>query len=137
MESTETRLPARRCAAFGKWLMRGCARAPVHAWLATHAPGLDRRARRNFARLYGGDVDARRTIDAWAALPAGVAPRARARDLAVLFHRDHSVISRELAALRAVQSLSVLDVRNYRQLVFRIGDYAADGEASELADALP
>ena len=44
---------------------------------------------------------------------------------------------RDVLALRAVQSLAVLDVRNYRDLVFQLGDYSADGEDPQLGRALP
>ena len=46
-------------------------------------------------------------------------------------------LSRELAALRAVQSLTILDVGNYRALVFALGGYAADGEDPALARRMP
>ena len=46
-------------------------------------------------------------------------------------------VRRDVLALRAVQSLAVLDVRNYRDLVFRIGEFEADGEDPELGRALP
>jgi hypothetical protein len=46
-------------------------------------------------------------------------------------------VRRELVTLRAVQSLAALDVRNYRQLVYELGDYAADGDSPESACALP
>jgi hypothetical protein len=36
-----------------------------------------------------------------------------------------------------VQSLAVLDIRNYRELVFELGDYAADGVDSAAACGLP
>jgi len=39
--------------------------------------------------------------------------------------------------LRAIQSLAVLDIRNYRTLVFRLGQYAADGECADLCGELP
>ena len=46
-------------------------------------------------------------------------------------------MSRELVALRTVQTLSVLDVRNYRDAVFHLGGFEAEGEDPELATALP
>ena len=46
-------------------------------------------------------------------------------------------ISREIAAVRAIQSLSVLDVRSYAKLVFDLGDYAGQGEDREIASRLP
>ena len=71
------------------------------------------------------------------ALPAGASPAATAiaclRD--AFTHGD--AVRRDLLALRAVQSLAVLDVRNYRDLVFRLGDYAADGEDPRLGGELP
>ena len=46
-------------------------------------------------------------------------------------------MSRELVALRAVQTLTVLDVRNYREAVFQLGGFADEGEDPEQATALP
>jgi hypothetical protein len=52
-------------------------------------------------------------------------------------HAHGDEVRRELTALRAVQTLSVLDVRNYRALVFGLGGYADDGEDIRLAEQLP
>ena len=76
-------------------------------------------------------------IWAWLALPAGVTPQLAGLDIARRIFLDHGEVSRDLTALRAVQSLSVLDVRNYRHLVFRLGRYQEEGEDPELATALP
>jgi hypothetical protein len=46
-------------------------------------------------------------------------------------------VRRDLMALRAIQSLAVLDIRNYRTIVFRLGEYAADGESSAVCGVLP
>ena len=40
-------------------------------------------------------------------------------------------------ALRAVQSLSVLDVHNYRRIVFELGGFARDGEDPAEGERLP
>ena len=40
-------------------------------------------------------------------------------------------------ALRAVQSLAVVDIRNYRDLVFRIGEFESSGEDPQLGRSLP
>ena len=96
------------------------------------------RGRRNFRRAHMRDLGSTRDIvHAWLSLPDGVEPRERALTLAKGFFRASGEVSRELVALRAVQSLSVLDVRNYRDLVFRLGGYAEDGEDAALAQSLP
>ena len=46
-------------------------------------------------------------------------------------------VRRDVRALRAVQSMAVLDVRNYRDIVFRLGGYGDDGEDSEPWCTLP
>ena len=71
------------------------------------------------------------------ALPAGTSPLQRGLELARAAFANHGEVSRDLTALRAVQSLSVLDVHNYRQLVFRLGGYADEGEDPGIAAALP
>ena len=76
-------------------------------------------------------------VRAWSELAPGISPTARGTELAVQTFLDHGEVSRELAALRAVQSLSVLDIRNYRRLVFKLGGYAGDGEDPALGRALP
>jgi hypothetical protein len=50
---------------------------------------------------------------------------------------DGAAVRRDLLVLRAVQSLAVLDIRNYRDLVFELGQYAADDEDPALGSALP
>ncbi len=131
--------PVRRCL---RWLLRGCRRHPARAWLAAH-PGdgpafRSRRARRRLCRAYDLDVlQTRRFVDAWAALPAGTDPVTAALARLRAVAEDPLPIARDLTALRAVQSLSVLDVRNYRELVFEIGAYAADGEDPAQATQLP
>ncbi len=79
----------------------------------------------------------RATVRAWMELPLGVDPGSAALERAQAMYRARDEVTREIAALRAVQSLSVLDVRNYRRLVFELGGYAVDGESPEQAEALP
>ena len=47
-------------------------------------------------------------------------------------YRHDPAVRRDVLALRAVQSLAVLDIRNYRDLVFRIGAFEADERSPEL-----
>ena len=99
---------------------------------------VSRRGRRNLVTAYEQRVGATRLIvDAWLRLPEGVEPHERALELTSGFFRANGEVSRELVALRTVQTLSVLDVRNYRDLVFRLGRYAEDGEDPALSQALP
>jgi hypothetical protein len=123
-----------------RWLGRGLRRHPAQAWLRAHPQAGIRswRSRRRLCRAYDLDrFDTRRFVDAWSALPPGVDPEAIGFARLRAAYCDPAPTARELTALRAVQSLSVLDVRNYRELVFEIGDYAADGEDQALAAALP
>ncbi len=80
---------------------------------------------------------ARRIVAALADLHADETPPGKGLALARRFFAESEEIHRDLLALRAVQSLTVLDVRNYRDLVFRLGEYAADGEDPQRAAALP
>jgi len=76
-------------------------------------------------------------IDTWLGLAPGASPGAVGAERLRAMWRDGAAVRRELGALRAVQSLSVLDVRNYRDLVFELGDYARDGESRDAAVQLP
>lgn len=140
MESPETRLPARTFRRLFAWIGRGFRQHPIDRWLATCCDGrsVSRRGRTNFKRAWhDGEPRVRKTVRAWLQLPAGVAPTAVALERAKAVYGARDEVSRELTALRVVQSLAVLDVRNYRRLVFEVGDYAADGESRDLAEALP
>ena len=99
---------------------------------------MSRRGRRNFRRAWRRNAHGvGEMVRVWLALPAGHSPDTRARELAQQAFLNRDAVSREMAALRAVQSLSVLDVRNYRDLVFRLGAFEADGEDPALARSLP
>ncbi|HEX5053971.1 MAG TPA: hypothetical protein VFZ65_19490 [Planctomycetota bacterium] len=112
----------------------------VHAvdrWLDRHGRDLPKSARRPLRCAYARDGAVRELLDAWSRLPAGTSPTAAAIEVLRTAYRNGSAVRRDLLALRAVQSMAVLDVRNYRDLVFHLGDYAADGEDPELGSALP
>ncbi len=122
------------------WLRRGCKAHPVRRLLETKLAdrALSKRGRRNFENAWSMDIgNTRSIVGAWQSLPNGVAPSERATQLAVAIYCTNGEVSRELVALRAVQSLSVLDVRNYRDLVFRLGGYEEDGEDPAVSQALP
>ncbi|MBL9078246.1 MAG: hypothetical protein JNL08_12120 [Planctomycetes bacterium] len=113
-------------------------RHPVDRWLERHGRDLPAAARPvlrfAYARDHGG---LRRLLDAWLVLPPGASPAATAIEVLRAAYAAGAAFERDLQALRAVQSLAVLDVRNYRDLVFRLGDYAADGEDPRLGGDLP
>jgi hypothetical protein len=140
VEAHDTRLAAcfgRRCL-FA--LCRGLRPHPVDLFIDKHLRDrhVSRRGRGNLRRLwYAGDRELRATVHAWLPLPEGTDPAVRAFEIARQVYVARDDIDRELAALRAVQSLSVLDVRNYRALVFELGGYAADGEDARPALTLP
>ncbi|MEC8653461.1 MAG: hypothetical protein VXY92_12965 [Planctomycetota bacterium] len=120
----------------GVWGLFG--RHPVDQWCAQHGRELDGTARRALRIAYAKDHRrTRRVIDAWRRIPAGVAPRDAAIAAMQDVYRHGPAVRRDVLALRAVQSLAVLDIRNYRDLVFRIGAFEADGESPELGYALP
>ena len=121
-------------------VFRGFKHHPIDHWLRTHLQDrkISRRGRGNLKRSWHlRQNGVRETVKAWSALEPGIKPSEEAVRRARQIYLTRDDISRELAALRTVQSLSVLDVRNYRKLVFELGGYAADGDDSALAEALP
>lgn len=139
-EAPGARVPLSHVGACARFLLRRGGPHPVARWLDGHLAHrkVSRRARRNFAAAYdASDRETRATVDAWLELAQGTSPGDRGIEIARDVYLNHGEVSRELAALRAVQSLSVLDVRNYRQLVFRLGRYDRDGEDAVVATALP
>lgn len=120
-------------------LLVGCfVRHPVDRWLERHGGDQPKQVRRTLRAGYSRNYrDTKSVIDAWCRLPAGEAPADRAIATLRRVYRNGPSVRRDILALRAVQSLAVLDVRNYRDLVFRIGDYESDGEDPELGWSLP
>lgn len=113
-------------------------RHPVDVWLERHGQGCLQAERRALRFAYSTDHRGTRgVLDAWGRLPAGVLPRDAARAVLRDVYRHGPAVRRDVLALRAVQSLAVLDVRNYRDLVFRIGEFEQGGEDPELGRALP
>lgn len=111
---------------------------PVDRWLQRHGVGLARGTVRALRCAYSRDLHGTRAIvDAWLALPAGTSPAEHAIATLRRAWRNGAAVRRDVMALRAVQSLAVLDIRNYRDLVFQLGDYRADGEDPALGGALP
>ncbi|HEX6810298.1 MAG TPA: hypothetical protein VF384_01630 [Planctomycetota bacterium] len=111
---------------------------PVDRWIERHGRGLPASAAAPLHHAYERGRDGvRALIDAWSQLPLGASPA----ESAIACLRDawqHGAsLRRDILTLRAVQSMAVLDVRNYRDLVFQLGDYASDGEDSRLASSLP
>lgn len=113
-------------------------RHPVDVWLERHGQGRSQAERRALRFAYSTDHRGTRSVlDAWGRLPAEVLPRDAARAVLRDVYRHGPAVRRDVLALRAVQSLAVLDVRNYRDLVFRIGEFEQGGEDPELGRALP
>lgn len=113
-------------------------RHPVDVWLERHGKDLPAGARKVLRQGYASNYrHTREVIDAWHHLPVDVTPASRAIDTLQRVYRHGPAVRRDILALRSVQSLAVLDVRNYRDLVFRIGDYESDGEDPELGRSLP
>lgn len=120
------------------WLMARFVKHPVDSWLERYGAGLPKMTRSWLLTGYALDYrDTRKVIDAWHRLPKDVTPKDHAVETLRRVYRNGPAVRRDILALRAVQSLAVLDVRNYRDLVFRIGDYESDGEQPELGRALP
>ena len=97
----------------------------------------DRRGADRLRAAYEDDRRVRRTIDALRSIGAGSDPLVAAVVRMEETFRQGAEVRREIVSLRAVQSLAVPDIRNYRELVFELGDYAADGEDAGFACRLP
>lgn len=111
---------------------------PADLWFERHGGELSKKVRVSLRAGYSSNYRfTRDVVDAWHRLPADATPADRAIETLQRVYRHGPAVRRDILALRAVQSLAVLDVRNYRDLVFRIGDYESDGEDPELGRALP
>jgi hypothetical protein len=119
--------------------VRGCfVEHPVDRWLKRHGRGLPASAGAPQRHAYErGGRDVRVLLDAWVQLPEGASPAETAIECLRQAYRHGASTRRDILALRAVQSMAVLDVRNYRDLVFQLGDYASDGEDSRIWSSLP
>lgn len=110
----------------------------VERWLERYGRGSSRAAAAALRAAWLGDIGGtRELLSAWLELPDGQTPATAATGLLRRAFQHGPAVRRDLMALRAIQSLAVLDIRNYRDLVFQLGDYGADGEARELGAALP
>jgi len=91
----------------------------------------DRAARlaawRAVAHNHWGAADALRV---WA--ERGEACREEGERILAEILRHPARVSEQLVTVRTIQTLAVLDVLNYREHVFRMGNYAADGLGEEL-----
>lgn len=120
------------------WRLRGTwKRDAIDAFFAARDPSASNAARDRLRMACLRDDEVRRLVDA--AVDAGGEQDLRAvcaRRLDACWRQGHE-LRNELVSLRAIQSLAVLDVRNYRGLVFELGDYAADGVAAGEAYSLP
>lgn len=135
LEARDFYLPGSAWRSLCCWVQRGFKRHPVRRLIVERLGErrISRRGRRNLRRAWLWDEgETRAIVAAWLELPVGESPLQRASQLARDFYRASGEVSRELIALRAVQTLSVLDVRNYRDLIFQLGGYAAEGEDPEL-----
>ena len=93
--------------------------------------GLEPKVRRRvYARLLRADAHAERMLEfalrslrheSEVGTDAMVAALAEAA-------RDYKIWTRKLVTVRAVQALTVLDLRNYRDMVWSVGEYQADEE---------
>ena len=123
---------------FGDLLGLARRRSPMLDFVRQHLPALPWRQRQRLHRAYAQDLlGTRAQIAAHATLAPGADPATAALARLRAIWREGDAYYRELLALRTVQSLSVLDLRNYRDLVFRLGNYAADGESAARALELP
>ncbi len=109
----------------------------VDRWCASRVSPLSPAARSRLRLACMRDSEVRRRVEA-------MHEAGEERDLLALVAqrldscwRQGHELRNELVSLRAIQSLAVLDVRNYRALVFELGDYAADGVERSEAFSLP
>ena len=108
------------------WLPRFWLKARFRQWYARHGRD-DRAARRATWRSIVHDVNgARGALIAWGRLGREAA---RDRGVAALSDilRHPGRVSEQLVTLRVVQTMSLIDLLNYRTHVYRLGDYKALG----------
>ncbi len=104
---------------------RGGEGEPEAGWRRRQAV---RRLRRSAWRIIAADTDGARACLRSALRGARADGRAAAEARLAEELRHPSRISEQLVTLRATQSLTLLDVRNYREQVWRVGGYAEDGD---------
>ncbi|MCR9244756.1 MAG: ion transporter [bacterium] len=125
----ERGVPGTRIGDAWRALLAAFGAQPTDRWLEGHALDLPRTARRDLRRAWAGNhEDVRRHVKAWLRLENGESPTAAAIARLRAVYAKGPAVRRDIRALRAVQSMAVLDVRNYRDLVFHLGGYEADGE---------
>ncbi len=101
------------------------AASPDRAWRRRQ---VRRRLRRSAWRVVAADVDgAQACLKSALVVPGAPGREAAERRLAGAL-RHPSRVTEQLVALRATQSLTLLDLRNYLQQVWTLGDYGADGD---------
>ena len=101
------------------------AAAPDEAWLRRQER---RRLRRSAWRVVAADVDGAQACLRSALAGPGDPGREAAEVQLAGALRHPSRITEQLVALRATQSLTLLDLRNYLQQVWTLGGYGADGD---------
>jgi len=97
-------------------------------WWQAHGEGdaLDRKAAWRAVRADA--LGSRRALEVWDTLGSEQARLRGIERLADLL-RHVGRISEQLVTLRAIHTLSLIDLRNYREHVYRVGEYAASGDA--------
>lgn len=110
-----------------RWIPKPALKRAFKAWWAEHGEG-DSHARvaawRAFRRNRGGSAKA---LEIWHELGAERA-RARGEELCAEALRHPGKISEQLVTLRVVQTLSLIEIMNYRRHVWDVGGYALGGE---------
>lgn len=102
---------------------------PVERWLQRHGRDLPRTALRPLRRAWArNEHDIRTVLSAWLELEPEQSPTEVAAERLLSIYNKGPAVRRDIRALRAVQSMAVLDVRNYRDIVFRLGGFGDDGE---------
>ena len=106
---------------------RGLQTGPEGAWRRRQSV---RRLRRSAWRIIAADTDGARACLRSALAGQDAPARAAAERRLAEALRHPSRVSEQLVTLRAAQALTMLDVRNYRQQVWRVGGYGEDGDPS-------
>lgn len=110
------------------WRPRPGLRRVFKRWCRSYGTPATRPGRRAFWRAVVHDANGvGRALGAWARHGADEARRLGTDKLAELL-RHPGRISEQVVTLRTVQSLALIDLLNYREHVYRLGDYAAAGD---------
>ncbi|MDJ0973394.1 MAG: ion transporter [Planctomycetota bacterium] len=98
-----------------------------YRWWRQHGKGGKRERRATWRAIRRDQNESRQALDLWAKVGPEAARAEGTRVLADLL-RHAGRLTEQLVTLRAVQTMSLIDLLNYREHVYRLGNYEASGD---------